>query len=39
MEGVIIAQVDDLRIRRALSMTRNIRFMKYRIEFHLDEAE
>ncbi|MEJ1179600.1 MULTISPECIES: endonuclease NucS domain-containing protein [unclassified Pseudarthrobacter] len=37
VEGVIIAQEDDLRIRRALSMTRNIRFMKYRVEFHLDE--
>jgi restriction system protein len=39
VEGVIIAQQDDLRIKRALSMTRNIRFMKYRVEFHLDEAE
>lgn len=39
VEGVIIAQEDDLRIRRALSMTRNIRFMRYRVEFHLDEAE
>ncbi|MDQ0664744.1 hypothetical protein QFZ35_003242 [Arthrobacter ulcerisalmonis] len=36
--GVIIAQEDDLRIQRALSMTRNIRFMKYRVEFHLEEA-
>ncbi|NSX37184.1 DUF91 domain-containing protein [Pseudarthrobacter oxydans] len=36
VEGVIIAQEDDLRIRRALSMTRNIRFMKYRVEFHLE---
>lgn len=39
VEGVIIAQEDDLRIQRALSMTSNIRFMKYRVEFHLDEAE
>jgi restriction system protein len=39
VEGVIIAQEDDLRIRRALSMARNIRFMKYRIEFHLEESE
>lgn len=38
VEGVIIAQEDDLRIKRALSMTRNIGFMKYRVEFHLDEA-
>lgn len=36
VEGVIIAQEDDLRIRRALSMTRSIRFMKYRVEFHLE---
>ena len=34
--GVIIAQEDDLRIRRALSMAQNIRFMKYRVEFHLE---
>lgn len=39
VEGVIIAQEDDLRIQRALSMTSNIRFMKYRVEFHLDDAE
>ncbi|MDQ0118455.1 restriction system protein [Pseudarthrobacter defluvii] len=38
VEGVIIAQEDDLRIQRALSVTRNIRFMKYRVEFHLEEA-
>lgn len=38
VEGVIIAQEDDLRIRRALSMTRNIRFMKYRVEFHLESV-
>lgn len=36
VEGVIIAQEDDLKIRRALSMARNIRFMKYRVEFHLE---
>jgi restriction system protein len=36
VEGVIIAQEDDLRIRRALSMARSIRFMKYRVEFHLE---
>lgn len=39
VEGVIIAQEDDNKIRRALSVTRNIRFMKYRVEFHLDAAE
>ena len=36
VEGVIIALEDDLRIRRALSIARNIRFMKYRVEFHLE---
>lgn len=36
VEGVIIAQEDDLRIRRALSISRNIRFMRYRVEFHLE---
>ena len=36
VEGVIIARDDDLRIRRALTMTNNIRFMKYRVEFHLE---
>jgi restriction system protein len=38
VEGVIIAQEDDLRIRRALSMARSIRFMKYRVEFHLESV-
>jgi restriction system protein len=36
VEGVIIARTDDLRIKRALTMTKNIRFMKYRVEFHLE---
>ncbi|MGO4490478.1 endonuclease NucS domain-containing protein [Arthrobacter sp. 2YAF22_2] len=36
VEGVIIAREDDLRIRRALSIAQNIRFMKYRVEFHLE---
>lgn len=36
VEGVIIAQEDDLRIRRALSIATGIRFMRYRIEFHLE---
>ena len=36
VEGVIIARDDDLRIRLALTMTNNIRFMKYRVEFHLE---
>jgi restriction system protein len=36
VEGVLIAQEDDLRIRRALCIAQNIRFMKYRVEFHLE---
>lgn len=36
VEGVIIAQEDDLKIRRALSIAKDIRFMKYRVEFHLE---
>lgn len=36
VEGVIIARTDDLRIKRALTVTKNIRFMKYRVEFHLE---
>ncbi len=36
VEGVITAQEDDLRIRRALLIARNIRLMKYRVEFHLE---
>ena len=38
VEGIIVAQEDDLRIQCALFMIRNIRFMKYRVEFHLNEA-
>ncbi|AMM31010.1 putative multi-domain protein [Sinomonas atrocyanea] len=36
VEGVIIARDDDQRIRRALSVAPNIRFMKYRVDFHLE---
>ena len=39
VEGVIIAQQDYLRIRRALSMARSIRFMTYRVEFRLEPLE
>ena len=35
VEGVIIALDDDLRIRRALAVTNNIRFLKYQISFKL----
>lgn len=36
VEGIIIGREDDPRIRRALSVAQNIRFMKYRVEFHLE---
>lgn len=35
VHGIIIALDDDLRIRRALSVTNNIEFYQYRIDFHL----
>ncbi|ASN19320.1 endonuclease NucS domain-containing protein [Arthrobacter sp. YN] len=40
VEGVIIAQEDDLRIRRALTIAQNIRFMKYssRVSFGGSES-
>lgn len=37
VEGVIIAQEDNTKIRYALSVATNIRFLRYRVEFHLDE--
>ncbi|MDO5863431.1 MULTISPECIES: hypothetical protein [Paenarthrobacter] len=37
VEGLIIALDDDKKIRRALSVASNIRFMRYRVEFHLEE--
>lgn len=36
VEGIIIALEDDVRIRRALSVAQSIRFMRYRVEFHLE---
>lgn len=38
VEGVIIAAEDDQRIRRALRVTQNIRFMKYHVSFELEEV-
>jgi len=35
VEGLIIAQDDDQRIRRALSMVPNIQFYKYQVSFKL----
>ena len=35
VKGIIIALEDDLRLKRALSMTNNIDFYRYEIEFKL----
>lgn len=37
VRGVIIAFEDDVRIRRALSMTQNIEFYTYKIQFKLEK--
>jgi Endonuclease NucS C-terminal domain len=37
VKGVIIALEDDLRLRRALSVTQNIEFMTYEIKFKLNK--
>jgi restriction system protein len=39
VKGVIIALEDDLRIRRALSVTNNIDFYNYQINFKLSKKE
>jgi len=39
VRGLIIALEDDLRIRRALSVTQNIDFYRYEISFRLCKAE
>lgn len=38
VSGVIIAAEDDQRIRRALSVTQNISFMKYSVKFELNDG-
>ncbi len=38
VKGVIIALEDDLRLKRALSVTNNIKFYKYKVSFQLEEA-
>lgn len=35
VKGVIIALEDDQRIKRALSVTNNIEFYKYKVNFQL----
>ena len=38
VKGVIIALEDDLKLKRALSVTQNIMFYKYKIKFQLEEG-
>ena len=38
VRGIIIAQEDDLKIRRALSVARNISFYRYQVTFSLSKA-
>lgn len=35
VKGIIIGADDDLRIKRALSVTSNIEFFKYQVKFKL----
>ena len=35
VKGVIIASEDDIRLQRALSVTQNIEFLKYKVDFEL----
>lgn len=38
VEGAIIALEDDLKLKRALSVTQNIKFYRYKIKFQLEEG-
>lgn len=38
VKGIIIALEDDLRIRRALKVTRNIEFFRYKVRFELTKG-
>jgi restriction system protein len=38
VKGIIIALEDDIRIRRALSVAKNIEFYRYEITFKLSKA-
>ena len=35
VKGIVIALEDDLRLRRALSVTNNIEFFRYKVDFKL----
>ena len=37
VEGAIIALEDDLKLNRALTVTNNIKFYKYKINFQLEK--
>ena len=37
VKGIIIGSKDDIRIRRALSVTTNIEFYKYKVNFKLHQ--
>ncbi|PIK13549.1 endonuclease NucS domain-containing protein [Halobacteriovorax sp. JY17] len=39
VRGIIIALDDDLRIKRALSVTNNIEFYRYQVSFNLQKSE
>jgi restriction system protein len=38
VRGLIIAKEDDLKLRRALSVTKNIDFYRYNVSFKLTKA-
>lgn len=38
VSGIIIASAKDRRIERALSMTQNIKFLNYNVNFNLKEV-
>lgn len=38
VKGIVIALEDDIRLRRALSVTKNIEFYKYTVSFKLEKA-
>jgi len=38
VQGAIIALEDDIKLKRALSVTQNIKFYKYKIKFQLEEG-
>ena len=39
VKGIIIALEDDIRIKRALSVTNNIDFYRYQVSFRLEKQQ